>query len=660
MDINDTTQIELLAALLQQSNTVFNVKDLDGKYLYANNQTRSYFSDPNADYAGKTDFDFFPSEIAQGFRQADLQVINSREKLVVEEPVNTPNGIATYLSVKFPIISDDNTILATGMFSVDITQRKQREEKQLNALEKYQRLITALGEIAYEYQSSIGRFQWSGRYQEILGYDHSEMSVTKHDWFSRIHPDDIQHVRQEIKRAKRENLIFDAEYRYQCKNGNYLTFHDRCVMTVDPQGHTIDVIGVMRDISAQRKDLNQKEQLQRQIQQIQKMDALGQLTGGIAHDFNNILSSIRGYTELSMSQIGTPDASHPVEGYLNEVIVATDRAAQLVQQMLAFSRGKTGIPQLITPESGIHDAIRLLHAMIPSSVAIEFTLKHHNRYIKIDPINLQQVLINLIVNARDAIQSQSGKIKITLDYKAASNVTCASCHEPIRKKMISIAVQDTGEGIASTEILNRMFDPFFTTKADRKGSGMGLSVVHGIMHSCGGHILVDSIPGKGTCVELLFVESLESPEQLDSVPQEEPLKLRTSIRKNDNSYIMVVDDEFSITNYLSKLLHGSGFQVESFNSPLQALEAFKASPETCSLLITDQTMPELTGDKLARTFLEIRPDMPIIMCSGYSDLINAEKAKSLGISAYLDKPLSMDVLFKNIYQLLRDQSEISV
>ena len=155
MDINDTTQIELLAALLQQSNTVFNVKDLDGKYLYANNQTRSYFSDPNADYAGKTDFDFFPSEIAQGFRQADLQVINSREKLVVEEPVNTPNGIATYLSVKFPIISDDNTILATGMFSVDITQRKQREEKQLNALEKYQRLITALGEIAYEYQDFI-------------------------------------------------------------------------------------------------------------------------------------------------------------------------------------------------------------------------------------------------------------------------------------------------------------------------------------------------------------------------------------------------------------------------------------------------------------------------------------------------------------------------
>ena len=156
--------------------------------------------------------------------------------------------------------------------------------------------------------------------------------------------------------------------------------------------------------------------------------------------------------------------------------------------------------------------------MIPSSVKLEFSLKHHHRHIKIDPINLQQLLINLIVNARDAIQDQTGKIEIMLADRPASKVTCASCHENIRTKMISITVKDNGEGIASSEIMNRMFDPFFTTKADRQGNGMGLSVVHGIMHSCGGHILVNSIPGKETCIELLFPECLETPEKNNVVP----------------------------------------------------------------------------------------------------------------------------------------------
>lgn len=656
MDTNALPQTDLLTSFLEQSETVFNIKDLDGKYLYANHQTRSYFPDPDANYINKTDFDLFPIEIARQFRDADLKVIRTGEKLILEEIVNTAKGTATHLSVKFPIYTDDNQMLGTGMFTLDITQRKHLEEEHLSALEKYQQLITALGEISYEYHAPTKHIVWSGQYQNILGYSKNEIGQHESDWSSRIHPDDLCKVENEIERARNNNQVFELEYRFRHANGEYLWFLDRSIMSLDAKGNIINMIGIMRNITQQKNELTKNETLQRQLLQIQKMDALGQLTGGIAHDFNNILSSIRGYTELSIDQASTTDSKHQIEKYLNEVIVATDRAAQLVQQLLAFSRGKTGTPQLITPESGIHEAIKLLHAMIPSSISMEFSLKHHHRYIKIDPVNLQQVLINLILNARDAIHDQTGKIHITLDEKPVSRLTCSSCHENIREKMLSITISDNGEGIPSKEIMDRIFEPFFTTKSDRKGSGMGLSVVHGIMHSCGGHILVSADHDKGASFELLFPESHETPEQSETVPESLPVNSHNAVREHDASYIMLVDDEVSITSYVSELLQQNHLQVISFNDPVKALATFKSSPDTCSLIITDQTMPQLTGDKLAKSVLAINDDIPIIMCSGYSDIINREKAMAIGITEYLDKPINKNHLLNTIYKLLKNHA----
>ena len=653
MDIKALNKNSLLTALIEQSKTVFNIKDLDGKYIYANEQTRSYFSDPTADYIGKTDFDFFPAKIARRFRETDLQVIKTRQKTVLEENVNRASGVATHLSIKFPIFSDDEQLVATGMFTIDITRRKHQEEQQISALEKYQRLITALGEIAYEYHASSDRIFWSGEYEKKLGLTQEELGNTLADWLARIHPDDVNKVTQELQRAEREDQIFNAEYRFRCKNDEYLWFHDRNSITVDQRGKIIDIIGVMRNISTQRHNVEQKEQLQRQVLQIQKMDALGQLTGGIAHDFNNILSSIRGYTDLAQRLINTADSNkEKIQPHLEQVSIATNRAADLVQHLLSFSRGKTGSPELITPESGIQDAIRLLHSMIPSSVSIEVTLKTHHRYIRIDPTNLQQVLINLILNARDAIQDQTGKIEIILGERTSTNIHCASCHEKINSPMVSISIVDNGDGISSEEIFNRMFDPFFTTKEDRKGSGMGLSVVHGIMHSCQGHIVVNSTAA-GTCFELLIPEVYEVPDAVAATESSTSIAHRNELRESDTSYIILIDDEVAIINYLAELLQREGLQVKTFSNPHHALEAFEAAPHECKLVITDQTMPELTGDKLAKIMLEIQPDLPIIMCSGYSDLIDRKKAQAMGIAEYFGKPINKAQLLESIYRLLR-------
>lgn len=654
MDIKALEKDGLLTALIEQSRTVFNIKDLNGKYLYASDQCRQFFSDPATEYFGKTDFDFFPAEIARRFREADLQVIKSRQKTIVEENVNHANGIATHLSIKFPIFSAENQVIATGMFTVDITQRKHREEQQSSALKKYQNLVTALGEITYEYDAEYDKLTWEGTYQDLLGDAANQSVSTLNQWLDRIHPEDLILWKKELERALSHDHIFEMEYRLRDVQGSYNWYGVRGLVKANPQGELTYSIGVIRNISDQVLQKENQDKLQKQLLQIQKMDAIGQLTGGIAHDFNNILSSIRGYTDLALQLINMPNsAKDKIPSYLDQVSIATDRAADLVQHMLSFSRGNTGFPEHITPESAIQDAIRLLHSMIPSSVAIEFTLKQHNRFIRIDPTNLQQVLLNLILNARDAIQDQTGKIQIVLGERTVRNSHCASCHEEINATMVSISIIDNGDGIASDEVFNRMFDPFYTTKANRKGSGMGLSVVHGIMHACQGHILVCSTTGKGTCVELLIPEAYDIPDSIEPAKSTAPISRRTALRESDTSYIILVDDEVAIVNYLAELLQQEGFQVKTFTDPRQALETFKAAPQACNLLITDQTMPELTGDKLASIILELQPDLPIIMCSGYSDLINKHKARAMGIGEYLGKPINKAQLLESIYRLLR-------
>lgn len=415
----------------------------------------------------------------------------------------------------------------------------------------------------------------------------------------------------------------------------------------DEQNNIYAVCGVIEDVTAQY-------QLQRQLQQTQKMEAIGQLSGGIAHDFNNVLASIMGYTGLTKRRI-VKFNDETVVGYIDQITRAGERARDLVQQLLAFSRGDVSGLKILDPTPLAKEAISMLSSLIPSSINLNFKIKNNilNKYIEVDPVQFNQSIMNLVINSKDAIGDVTGEINVSLDYSSDVKGLCDSCHVTFSGDFIKLTVSDSGTGI-SQEILGRVFDPFFTTKDIGKGSGMGLSMLHGIVHGSGGHIVIkskNSFSEKGTMIEVYF------PEVLSTNIQENIGKYQTGNTKNQyiGRLILVIDDEPLIINYLSDLLMDEGYKVISYTDSEKGLDYFYKNKDEIDLVITDQTMPNLTGIEMAKTIFKSGCEMPIILCSGYSDIdIAGDLVKvNSGIDVFLDKPFNNELLLGNISTLLK-------
>jgi|GEM_PF-2069315 len=418
------------------------------------------------------------------------------------------------------------------------------------------------------------------------------------------------------------------------------------------------VHAVIHDITERRRLEQQRAQLQLQLQQAQKMEAIGQLTGGIAHDFNNILAAILGYTSLALDRF-VPDKTSKLAEYLHEVQIAGERARDLIAKMLAFSRGaKTG-SVAVDVRLLIHEVNKTMRSVIPTSIDITTDFALDTPLVMGDPVQFFQILMNLAINARDAI-GENGAIHFAmrpLDRFCAQCTNqscdyfhghvCDSCHKPIEGDFVEISVSDTGSGI-SAENRPRIFDPFFTTKEVGKGTGMGLAVVHGILHEHGGHIWVDSQPGHGTIVRLLCRVALDPETQADLLSLPQANKALAAAR-----HILVVDDEAVVANVMAEMLKSHGYQISLFTNSGQALNAFKANPNQYDLMITDQTMPGLSGAELSRKILAQKPAFPIVITSGYSDHINEESALRIGIRAFLRKPVPMANLLETLDRVLR-------
>jgi len=402
----------------------------------------------------------------------------------------------------------------------------------------------------------------------------------------------------------------------------------------------------------------ERHQLNRQLQQAQKMEAIGQLTGGIAHDFNNILASILGFTSLALQRFVRDDQAELRE-YLNEVTQAGERARDLVSQLLAFSRTSSNNASLLQIPPVIKEVTKLLQATLPSSIELSGQIDADVPAVMMDMVQLQQVLMNMCINARDAI-GDKGHIEIRVrrvysnsDHSNGPNDIllrhiCDACHNEIEAAdYIELSVQDTGSGI-SDDKLNQIFEPFFTTKEVGKGTGMGLSMVHGIIHQHGGHILVDTQSGVGTTFRLLLPVA-------EDVPNHKPdIKLETSIITEglNNARILIVDDEESVARFIGDLLESRDGRVTVMTNSQAALDLFNQNPTEFDLIITDQTMPGLTGVELAQEILALRPEQPVMLCTGYSEHVDEEKAKALGIRGYLNKPMEVNTLLNMVQTLI--------
>ena len=386
------------------------------------------------------------------------------------------------------------------------------------------------------------------------------------------------------------------------------------------------------------RDITQELHMERQLRQVQKLEAIGTLAGGIAHDFNNMLTAILGYSELMLEE--APEDS-PFRDEINEVLRAGQRARELVRQILSFSRQEEQIKEPVQISSIVKETCKFLHASLPSTIQIRPAVFRDSDMVLADPSQLHQMIMNLCTNAAHAMTEKGGILEIGLDAKEIGLEESASFLDVYPGSYLRLTVKDTGCGI-SPSIIERIFDPFFSTKTQGEGTGLGLSIVHGIVKNHGGHISVSSELEKGTLFEILLP-------RIEPAPTCESGEAKRM--SGGKERIMVVDDEEMLAAMTQRMLQRLGYQVESHTRSREALKAFTADPHRYHLIITDKTMPELTGENMAREMVSLRPDIPIILCTGYNDL-PADNLADRGIRVVLKKPLEMKELVGTIREIL--------
>lgn len=409
-------------------------------------------------------------------------------------------------------------------------------------------------------------------------------------------------------------------------------------------------IATISDISERKKIEAEAIEMREHLIQATKMESIGHLTAGIAHDFNNILGAMIGYTDLARHSIASGNLG-AVDRYHNNVLVAGERAKQLIAQMMTFSRLSPSVEGTVAPSilltPVVKEVVSLLRSSIPSTVDLNYIIETEDLKARIQPIHLHQILLNLGVNARDAL-GEYGKIDITLSRRHYDNALCSSCNTEFAGDYAQITVKDSGAGIEN-QILNKIFDPFYTTKDVGKGTGMGLSVVHGLVHAMGGHIQVESGATSGSAFNILLplAESeIQIPDMSDAVP----------LANIKGARIMVVDDEQVLATMIHEFLSAHGAHIISFTDPITALETFSQSVDSIDLVITDETMPGMSGMLLAEKLLKLKPGLPIILCTGFSEHATADSVNKIGIAGFFYKPLNMNDLILKIQSLLKVQA----
>jgi len=395
-------------------------------------------------------------------------------------------------------------------------------------------------------------------------------------------------------------------------------------------GKLISLIGIIADITERKK-------LEYDLRQAQKMESIGTLTGGVAHDFNNLLTAVIGNTDIVLDDLSISDPHYET---IDAVRSAALRAADIVKQLLDFSRKTDPSLKSINLISMIRHEIKFLRSMIPTNIEIVNILPEQDLFVLADPVQIRQVLLNICTNASHVMASTGGILRIIVKQ---TNLEKNAVEKMPPGNYVKIEISDNGPGI-NQQIIHRIFEPYFTTKAGGKGSGMGLAVVHGIVKTHGGTINVDSQPEKGTRFTILLPIIKEQP--IESLP------VQSSDIPSGNESILFIDDESAICKMSQKMLSKLGYQVEISQCPLEALKTFESNPQAFDLIISDMTMPKMTGIVLCEKIKTIRIDIPVIICTGYSALINEDSVKEIGVDILLMKPLVKHDLAVAIRQLL--------
>jgi PAS domain S-box-containing protein len=471
-----------------------------------------------------------------------------------------------------------------------------------------------------------------------------KLRITRHDMLNKTTMDIIspEHApfwperMDELRRLR--HIIFETAL--QAEDGTIVPVEASCrAIEYDNQPA---VLTIARDITERIEAEKEKAKLRSQLRQAQKMEAIGTLAGGIAHDFNNILQSIFGYTEIA--SIHASQGKSPNDA-LDNILTASQRAKGLINQILSFSRQSEQEKQVVQINLIVKEVLKLIRASLPATVEIKGRNLNNDAVVEADPIQIHQVMMNLCSNAHHAMREGGGVLEVNLSDIEIDKEKAAQCGGIQEGPYIELMIKDTGHGIPR-EYMDRIFDPYFTSKEKGEGTGLGLAVVHGIISSHGGAITVESEIGRGTTFHVLF------PKKNQDNVADKPSVANAPTRQEGTERILFIDDEPALIDIGKQILSSLGYRVTPSTSSDEALTIFKENPDDFDLVITDLTMPKMTGDLLAQEIMRMRPAIPVILFTGYSDLISRERFNALGIRDCLMKPLTRKDLAESIRRVL--------
>jgi len=597
--------------LVEKSNSIVLRRDHAGNVTFLNEYAQNFFGYHEEEIVGKNVVGTIVPEVestGRNLRQMieDIGLNPDRYVNNINENIRR-NGERVWIAwTNKPVRDENGRVSSVLCIGNDITERKQAEEL-------YRTLADSSHAGVYIVQE--GKIQFVNPHiVEYTGYSKGEMLEKEPLDF--VHPDDRKLMRSSAIDMLKGRRSTPYEFRIIDRRGN-VKWVMETVRSIVYEGK--------RAVLGNTMDITERYQMERLLRQSQKMEAIGTLAGGIAHDFNNMLGAMVGYTEMAQLQ----SHSEKQKYYLDQVLCACDRAKDLVNQILAFSRQQEHEvkPVLLAPI--VKEGIKLLRSSLPTTVQIEQGISDSSVAVLADPTQIHQVLVNLCTNAAHAMREKGGILSIGLDREDVDSSGRRHFLGLERGEYARLTVGDTGCGMDGF-IVEKIFDPFFTTKGPGEGTGLGLSVVYGIVKNCGGVIDVSSELGKGTTFRV-YLPLIEPSERVEE-------KVSAAVPGGDER-ILFVDDEAPLVEVGRMMLTSLGYRVTSRTSSVDALETFRVQPFDFDLVITDMTMPNMTGVDLAREVLKIRPDIPIILCTGFSEIISEEKAKGVGIRRFVMKPI---------------------
>ncbi len=536
-----------------------------------------------------------------------------------------------------PILLNNTEMVGVILVFQDDTKSRIAEKNLRDSEDRFKKLFE-YAPLPYQSLDESGNIiEINHTWLDILEYKRSDVIGKSFGDF--LHPEWIGHFKENFPKFKTIGEVLGVEFEMKKGDGTFITTRFDGKIRENQAGEFIQTHCVFKDISKEKILQKKLKKQEIALRQSQKLEAIGNLAGGIAHDFNNILTSILGFTQLSLQGLQQETELHD---NLSEVLSAGNRAKNLVKQILTFSRKGEQEKHPINLKSLITENIKMLRSTIPSNIKIIKSVPSQPITINANTSQMNQIIMNLVTNAAHAIED-NGIIEIGLELIDLDESYMDQHSDMTPGSYAKLFVSDNGSGIAQ-ESLNAIFDPYFTTKTPDKGTGLGLAVVHGIVKIHGGQIKVYSELEKGTTFQVYLPMTAQTYREIEVPTENDFIK--------GGERILFVDDEPTIVKLQKRILERLGYTVTTKTSSLEALETFRSTPDSFDLVITDMTMPEMTGDKLSMAIKDLRSDIPVILCTGFSEKINKETASQFSVEGFLMKPIEIRILSKTIRKVL--------